>query len=143
MIILSALLLAAAPASKPHAPVRPRPVAAKAVAPSSDWLGGLWIADRDKGEQMEGCAGWDAVFFQADGHYLHNEMSGQWSIDGDRLMVQRLQTLEGGGDEDEKVGDPLTSRVLRLSDDRMRLIDGKGQSTLYLRCPKPETPVAR
>ena len=57
-MILSALLLAAtAPAPRPRSPARPA-ATARAVAPSSEWLKGLWVAETDKGDQMEGCASW-------------------------------------------------------------------------------------
>lgn len=145
MMLLTALLLAAQPATKNRPPVRARrPAASVTAPPSADWLMGLWVADSAKGEQMEGCAEWTALFFQADGHYLHGQATGQWSVEGPRLVQKEITfTQEGGGDEEESVGDPVTSRILRLSNDRMRLVDDTGRGTLYLRCPKPETPLAR
>ena len=140
MIFLSALLLAAQPAAKRPRPVRRAPAAL--VQPTRDWLHGLWVADSDKGQEMEGCASWMALFFQADGHYLHGDDTGRWELAGTRLTRRTFGIAEGGGDE-ASLGPDQVSRVERLSADRLRVIAGDGRGTLYLRCPSPETPVAR
>lgn len=144
MIILTALMLAAAPAHHGKAPAKARPAATRVatVAPSEDWLRGLWVSDQDKGDQMEGCAAFTALFFQSDGHYLHGEAMGEWAVRNGQLVQQPTAYAEGGGDE-EKAGEPVASKLVRLSEDRMRIVPALGPSTLYLRCPKPETPVAR
>lgn len=144
MILLSALLLAAQPATAPRKAVRARrPAAVATVRPTSDWLKGLWIAEGQQGQEMEGCADWSAVFYQADGHYLHGDVTGRWSLQGDKLQLQQTTFIEGGGDEGAEVGDAVTNRVVRLGKDRLKLVGPDQKATLYLRCPKPETPVAR
>lgn len=140
MILLSALLLAAQPAAKRPRPVRRAPVTL--VQPTSDWLKGLWVADLDKGQQMEGCASWMALFFQADGHYLHGDDTGRWELTGTSLVQRTFGVAEGGGDE-SSLGPDEVSRVERVSANRLRLVRPDGKGTLYLRCPMPETPVAR
>ena len=142
MIILTALLLAAQPVTRSRAPARPRS-AQTAVAPTSAWLQGLWVAEQDQGEAMEGCASWTALFFQADGQYLHGETTGRWSLQGNRLKRQPVSYAEGGGDEERPNGTGHVSRIVRVSADRLRDIAADGKTTLYLRCPTPETPVAR
>lgn len=144
MILLSALLLAAQPVTKPKSPVRAhRPAAVALVPPSPDWLKGLWVADQNKGKAMEGCADWQAVFFQADGRYLHGDFTGRWLLEGDRLKRQQFVYAEGGGDEEEDVGEAQVSRITRVAQDKLREVGADGKATLYLRCPMPETPVAR
>lgn len=146
MIILTALLLAAQPATPARpGPRKRRPAAASVVKspPTSDWLKGLWVAEADKGEAMEGCADWTALFFQADGHYLQGQATGRWTLEGDRLIRQQFAEVEGGGDEEQPADEGVPSRVARLAEDRLRLSAPDGKATLYLRCPTPETPVAR
>ncbi|WP_344706110.1 hypothetical protein [Sphingomonas swuensis] len=99
------------------------------------------MADTDKGEQMEGCASWQALFYQADGQYLQGEVTGRWSLDGTTLERHQIAYAEGGGDEEQVTGEEVR-RVERVSADRMREVGPDKKSTLYLRCPLPETPVA-
>lgn len=142
MILLTAFLLAAQPASKPRPAVSSRRATAVAAArPTADWLKGLWVAEQDKGVDMEGCASWTALFFQADGQYLHGEVTGRWALAGNKLARQEIAYAEGGGDE-EQVVDERLSRIVRLSNDRLREVGADGKATVYLRCPAPETPNA-
>jgi hypothetical protein len=148
MIILTALMLAAQPAPRPRAPVAVRrPAATFAARPTADWLSGLWVSDAKKGAEMEGCADWTAVFYQSDGHLVSGELAGRWKLVGDRVHRQKIsfndRAAEGGGDEGVIEGPEEIARIVRLSDDRFREIGADGKATLYLRCPKPETPVAR
>jgi len=101
------------------------------------------VAEADKGLQMEGCASWMAVFYQSDGHYLHGETTGRWKLAGNRLEKRKLVYAEGGGDEEQEAEAADTAKIVRLSDNRLREVGSDGQATTYLRCPKPETPVAR
>lgn len=142
MIILTALLLAAQPAARPRAPVRSR-AAATSVKPTSDWLQGLWVAQDQAGPELEGCADWTALFFQADGQYLQGEVTGRWKLEGASLKRQPFTYAEGGGDEERPTRAGQVSRVVRVSQDKLREIGPDGKARLYLRCPKPETPVAR
>ena len=145
MILLSALLLAAQPVTRPKPSSRPRRPAAAVVtaAPDAEWLKGLWVADANKGEAMEGCADWQAIFFQADGRYLDGDATGRWSLDGNRLKRQQFVYAEGGGDEEADVGEAQVTRIVRVAQDKLREIGADGKPTLYVRCPMPETPVAR
>lgn len=128
MIALVAALLLAAPA----APAKP----------DAEWLTGLWVEQKPGAQGLEECASWDALFYRADGTFGHGEREGSWELTGNRLVEQPFIP---GSLEDPSLspaGLPSVLRVVRLGRDRMRRTAPNGKAATFLRCPKPETPVA-
>jgi hypothetical protein len=131
-MILSALLLALAAPQK-----RPTP-------PTSDWMVGVWV-EQDPGERDLGkCASWLPVSYQEDGSYSQWEVDGRWTLKGDQLTETPTAFTEAVEPDKETLGRPIVSRIVRVGPDELKRIDpGSGKAFTMLRCPKPETPVAR
>jgi hypothetical protein len=128
MIALAALFVAA------------QPVAAK---PSAEWLSGLWVEQKKAGSQdLEKCASWDALFYRGDNTFGHGEREGYWLLRGNK--VYQFDRLPDGEAEEEVLAAATDGGavVVRLGRDRMRKLLPGGKSVTFLRCPKPETPVA-
>ncbi|WP_205480987.1 hypothetical protein [Sphingomonas arenae] len=127
MIAVAALLLAAQP---------------QAAKPSTEWLTGLWVEQADpKRRSLDGCASWSALFYRADSTFSHGDREGYWVLRDNR--VYELDRSPDRVPVDELLSASEDSaQVVRLAADRMRKVLPGGKSVTFLRCPKPETPVA-
>jgi hypothetical protein len=130
-MILAALLLAIAP--------QPR-----TEPPTSNWLVGVWV-EQDEGERdLNKCASWLPVSYQEDGKYSQWEVDGRWTLKGSELTEVPTAFTEAVEPDDETLGKPIVSRIVRVGPDELKRIDpANGKAFTMLRCPKPETPVAQ
>lgn len=142
MIAVAALLLAVQPQTAKPA-VRPRAARVTAAKPDPEWLTGLWVEQTNPPvRNLDGCASWSALFYRADSTFAHGEREGFWVLRDNR--VYELDQSPDRVPVDELLSSTKDSaQVVRLGPDRMRKVPASGKSVTFLRCPKPETPVAR
>lgn len=98
-------------------------LAASQPLPTPAWLAGVWAPITDESiEDVRACEAADSRYYGRDGTFERDDIGGDWRLAGNRLT--ELAGEDGA----------ISSRIVRLSPNRMRVVDADGEQLVFTRC---------